>query len=342
MTVSFLLPEVSALPTGGNVYNRRIMRALPEHITVRRAVGFPEETEEFPEGSSDAVVVDSLLMHQDWTFEALETLFPSASHLLLVHYLHLIDPRQSATEEAQVEQGRLDRFDGYITTSRFAKRQLARCGIAEKRIVPVAPGLADAYREPPSQRQSREQPHLLTVASLTPTKRILELIDVAETLADLDWTWDLVGSQQLDSEYAERVRRRLDASPVAEADRMQLRGSLSAASVRAAYDAADLLVHPSQFETCSMVVREAMARGLPVVAFAVGGVPDNLPDTKAGHLAPAGDFEALSSAVRTLLQDAGQRRAMGRAARQASRAFPSWEESADKMAAALEQLAHPS
>lgn len=82
------------------------------------------------------------------------------------------------------------------------------------------------------------------------------------------------------------------------------------ADVTAALDVACL---PSHFEGMGRVVLEAMARGLPVVATRVGGIPDLVVDGATGLLVPPGDPAALAEALGRLLGDAPLRRRLGEA-----------------------------
>ena len=59
-------------------------------------------------------------------------------------------------------------------------------------------------------------PHLLSVASLTPTKDQLTLAHALAQLADLPWTADLIGSDRADPDYAARVRTEIAAAGLAE------------------------------------------------------------------------------------------------------------------------------
>jgi len=59
----------------------------------------------------------------------------------------------------------------------------------------------------------------------------------------------------------------------------------------------DVLVIPSFSEGMPNVALEGMAAGLPVVASAVGGVPETVSDGSTGRLVPAGDPQALADAV---------------------------------------------
>lgn len=73
----------------------------------------------------------------------------------------------------------------------------------------------------------------------------------------------------------------------------------------------DLLVHTSRAEPLGLVIIEAMAMGLPVVAFADGGVPEIIIDGETGRLVATGDIPELASAVVDLLRSPELRMAMG-------------------------------
>ena len=85
--------------------------------------------------------------------------------------------------------------------------------------------------------------------------------------------------------------------------------------------AADLFALASGWEGYPLAVVEALAAGLPVVACAVGGVPEIVEDGRSGLLISAGDTPAFAGALRALGQDAARRRSMSDAARQRAMCF---------------------
>jgi glycosyltransferase involved in cell wall biosynthesis len=82
---------------------------------------------------------------------------------------------------------------------------------------------------------------------------------------------------------------------------------------RAVIGLLDVLVVPSHTEGAPLVVLEAMAAGVPVVASAVGGIPDQVRHGEDGLLVPPGDPAALGKAILELLEDPGLARRMGTA-----------------------------
>ncbi|HVM69821.1 MAG TPA: glycosyltransferase family 4 protein [Gaiellaceae bacterium] len=110
----------------------------------------------------------------------------------------------------------------------------------------------------------------------------------------------------------------------AERDELGVRVELSGErdDVPALLAAADVFVLSSRSEGMPMSILEAMAAGLPVVASAVGGVPELVVDGETGLLVPPGDADALAAALRLVLEDADLRRRLGSAGRErAQRAF---------------------
>lgn len=75
--------------------------------------------------------------------------------------------------------------------------------------------------------------------------------------------------------------------------------------------AADVLLYPTRADNHSLVVLEAMSNALPVVAYAVGGVPEQVSDQATGLLVPPGKQDAFVDAAHRLLRDSVLIRQMG-------------------------------
>ena len=83
----------------------------------------------------------------------------------------------------------------------------------------------------------------------------------------------------------------------------------------------DILMHPSRSEGLGTAVIDAMALGVPPVAFAVGGLPEVIVNEVSGVLVAPGDTEAFAKEVGRLANDPALRTALGEGARERSRQF---------------------
>ncbi len=159
---------------------------------------------------------------------------------------------------------------------------------------------------------------VLSAAKLTRNKghdvAIAALARIRRTGTDLVYV--ACGDGHLEPELAATARR--EGLPAL------FPGLLTSEDMVGAYNAADLVVHPSLQEIFPNAVGEAMSCGRPVVAADAGGTGELLGrDGTAGVLVPPSDIEALADAVGALLADPPRRRALGDdARRRIEREFP--------------------
>jgi L-malate glycosyltransferase len=140
-------------------------------------------------------------------------------------------------------------------------------------------------------------PVLGIVGQLTPRKGQLELLRAfAQALPQLPEAMLLIAGAPLfnrDHEYAQRLED--EAKALGIADRVLMLGPRS--DVPAIMGALDLLIVNSSAEPFGLVALEAMACGTPVLATAVGGMPEMIGHGKTGWLVPPGDEQALAAAI---------------------------------------------
>ena len=105
------------------------------------------------------------------------------------------------------------------------------------------------------------------------------------------------------------LRRRVSRDGISTS--VEFVGHVPPARLRRILDDSWCLVLPSRSEGLPRVVLEAMGRGRPVVASAVGGLPEVVDEGMTGHLVPAGRPEALARAIVTLLHDPERAAKMG-------------------------------
>jgi glycosyltransferase involved in cell wall biosynthesis len=165
------------------------------------------------------------------------------------------------------------------------------------------------------------------------------LLDALAQLTDLSWRCTCVGALDRDPAFVAALQRH----PVA--TRVEFAGVRIGLELEQAYASADVLVLPSRIEAYGMVVTEALARGLPVIACAVGGVPDTLgrisDDRRPGVLVDADSPGDLAAALRNWLGDAALRAELRTVARSRRSTLAGWAATGRKVAEVLEAVAAP-
>ncbi len=323
MRLLFLLPDIQDIPTGGNIFNNNMVEVLKQHVEVEIKVIKADAADcDEPLAGYDLIIVDSLLAGAPGIATLRQTTSNRTKWVLLVHYLAPCDPAKE--DHSGIAPAYLKNFHAFVTTSQFSKDCLMNLGIASREIHVAYPGLNAVYRQSHDAPEQDRAMRMLTVSSLLPGKGLLEFIDMLEMLPANAWTWALVGDDTLDLKYADKLKSRMHTTSVAR--QMHWHGSILPAQMPACYASYDLFVLPSKFETLGMAIREAMASGLPVVAFDVGGISESLA-AGGGILIPAYDNVRMVAVLSNLVANINKRKALGKEARAASKTFPSWEAS---------------
>ncbi|GAA2659144.1 glycosyltransferase family 4 protein [Streptomyces vastus] len=338
-------------PSGGNTYDARVCLDLPAfgwqvnkhaidgswpwpgaaaRAELARTLG------EMADGSR--VLLDGLV-----ACAAPEIIAAETERLRLVVLVHLplgdetgLDPGLAAELDAR-ERRTLRSVPAIVATSEWAARRLvAHHGLAPDRVHVAAPGADIAPLAAGTDGVSR----LLCVASVTPRKAQHRLVEALATLTDLNWSCVCVGGLGQDPGYVAELRELIDHHGLG--DRLQLVGPQAGAELDASYASADLMVLTSYAETYGMAVTEALARGIPVLATDVGGLPEAVgraPDGgMPGILVPPDNSAALAAELRGWFLDADVRRRLRAAARGRRAALDGWAATARSLAGVLGRL----
>ncbi len=307
-------------PSGGNVYDLRVSAGL-NRLLVAGDWPRPHDTTALertlaaiPDG--DVVLLDGLV-----GCGLPEVVVPHAARLRLAVLVHLpladetgLDPGTAAVLDEKERQV-LRAASAVIATSPTAARDIrTRHGLTHVHV--VVPGTDPA----PRARGTDGVHHLLCVASITPRKGHDLLVGALRRI-ERDWRLTCVGPH---GPFLGTLPRD---------DRVSFTGPLTGEALASAYDRADLFVLASRTETYGMVVTEALAHGLPVIASAV---PDALDD--GGLLIPAGDENALEAALTRWFQDRRFRSELRAAALARRAVLSTWDRSAQDLGRVLASL----
>lgn len=353
-SVHFVMPggvDDPAAPSGGNAYDRRVSLDLPGFgwQVHKHAVSgewprpaAPARAElartlrELPDGS--VVLLDGLV-----ACGVPEIVVPETERLNLAVLVHLplgdetgLEASVAAELDAK-ERAVLRAVPAVVATSDWAVRRLvSHHGLAPERVHVAAPGADIAPLASGTDGVSR----LLCVAAVTPRKGQHRLVQALAAAADLPWTCTCVGGLGQDPEYVAHLRALIEENGLK--DRIHLVGPQAGAELDASYNSADLMVLTSYAETYGMAVTEALARGIPVLATDVGGVPEAVgraPDGGVpGILVPPEDPAALAAELRGWFGEADVRRRLKAAARRRRSALDGWATTARSLAGVLGRL----
>ena len=170
------------------------------------------------------------------------------------------------------------------------------------RIVDVGNGVPESV----FALEPRAEPgRLLYAGAVIELKRVLDLVDAfADTRAAVPHAVLRIAGRG-DDDYVTRVKARVDERGLGGA--VTMLGPLRTEDLLEEYRRASVFVLASEQETSPMVIAEAMAASVPVVATRVGGIPHLVDDGRTGLLVAPGDVASLAGAIRGLLADEPRR-----------------------------------
>jgi glycosyltransferase involved in cell wall biosynthesis len=338
----FVLPAGSERASGGNVYNRELVRALralsaaPDaatpggsapSISTLTAEEFRRSIER---GEAGLYFVDTLNLREA---EGLTHKTPEQHTVLVVHHLPSLEPGISPEDPAiGLERAALPLFDRFLVTSDFTADLLVRRGFSRERIMTVEPGLPAVELGP----AATESPlRALLVGNLIARKGIRDLLfALAASVQPTDaFSLDIVGHADLDPAYAETVGRVITRTS-ALAERVRWHSTTSYEEMSGHYRQASVLISAASMETFGMALAEARAYGVPILALDGGYVSRQFTDGLNGRLFKS--ITALVDEFLRLVRDATAMQALFASARLTATPGPeTWDRAARRL---LEQL----
>jgi D-inositol-3-phosphate glycosyltransferase len=272
-------------------------------------------------------------------------------HVAMFHTLGEVKMRARVTEhepQARIEAelaiaGAADRI---VVASRHEQHLLTSLYSANGGKIAVVPCGVDLERFFPIDKQAARtklglrdgERIILFVGRIEPLKGIDILINAAAQLHEDENFRVLIvgGDARAEAEVAtlRALAERLDID-----HHISFVGAVAHEELPMYYNAADVCVVPSYYESFGLVAVEAMACGVPVVASRVGGLTSTISDGETGYLIPWRCPEPFAERLELLLDNDELRQSFGRAGREAVERFR-WANVADAVAGLYEELLH--
>ncbi len=264
-----------------------------------------------------------VVVYQFATASLMAPWLASRNETLVVNYHNITPPELMAPWDHHLalgqERAREDlavlapRTTLAIADSAYNETHLAEAGFAATAVVPPSAAVGDDPASAPSRHDTRAGAVWLAVGRVAPNKALehtIAALAVARQGRGQDATLRIVGKPATDA-YAGALRQYVADLGLERA--VTFTGYATDAAVAAAYTKADVLVVTSEHEGFGVPVVEAMAAGLPVVAYDEGAVPEVLGG--AGVLVASRDPYALADAIGSLLADPARRATLAEAGR---------------------------
>lgn len=341
---AFAIPGDLTTPTGGYIYERRLLEGLrAEGRDVRYLKLGPSFPDPTPEDMADAIAQlrslepDRAVILDGFISATLDTDALAGLHVpsvAMVHHPLALETGLSPERRDhlyRLERANLAHVAHVLVPSPATAAMLSGSyGVAPARITIARPGTD----RPARTRVPVTPPLILSVGIQHPRKGHDVLLKALARLGDLDWTAVIAG-KSYDAAHAaelERLHRSLGLE-----GRVRLAGYVSDEELAALYASASLFALATRYEGYGLVFDEALAHGLPIVSCRTGAVPDTVPEG-AGRLVPPDDPVAFADALAELLRDDAAYRASADAARAAGQALPSWQDTARTAGRVLDLL----
>jgi glycosyltransferase involved in cell wall biosynthesis len=346
MRAYLIEPHAEGRISGGYLYNRRM--AEGDASILRRAVHVDRLESELaalaPHGPA-WLLLDSIFLRPEWAGSFLR-LRRAGLHLgVLLHafpsFIERAMDRELLERELPLlptaaELGLLEELELLVAPGPYVPRLLAQCG-ANIRCLVCPPGV-DHNTAPPITAASATV-RLISLGGVTPLKGLADGLRALGAAAVGGWHWTIVGHTGVDARHVAELEEIARLEGIS--DRVWFAGQRDHDETLALLRQSDLVLMPSYTENAPLVALEALAAGVPVVGYAVGGLPDLIRDGETGLLAPLLDIDGLSQRLRRLIQDGAERQRLARASAREGTLLPSWEAAARDFAAALRDQMAP-
>lgn len=273
----------------------------------------------------------------------------AAPHVVMFHTLAEVKMRARLSESEPPARIAAERAiaaaaDAIVVASEHERHLLtALCGARDERIHVVPCGVDLDLFTPTDKRQARRalglrdgERIILFVGRIEPLKGIDILISAAAQLhEDENFKVLIVGGDARAEAEVEQLRDL--AARLGIDHHVSFVGAVEHDQLPLYYNAADVCVVPSYYESFGLVAVESMACGTPVVASRVGGLTSTISDGQTGYLIPWRCPEPFAERLELLLDNDELRASFGRAAREAVERYR-WGNVADAVAGIYDGL----
>lgn len=285
ISLTFVIPDVNAFQSGGNIYNKNLITGLEQHGYAIKVMDLAQFKKQSISQLQGYYFFDTLY------FTQLDQVFikknKQTQFWLIVHHLESLYPPKNWTAAnyfLQKEKPLLILFDGFLTSSQFTADYLMKYELGQTKIV-IPPAID--FRPAPIIPKSTQPIKALIVANLVERKGILPFLEklAISTLGQNSNQLQiyLAGSDEIEKAYAQECLTLIAKNQTLNKI-IRYQGQLSSTKLYSFYQQANLFVSTAFMETYGMALQEARSFGLPILALQGGNVGAHIKHGSTGFL----------------------------------------------------------
>lgn len=310
MLFALIHPPLTALPSGGNIYNDQIIQQAKLHDFNLHSIALADIVDK-----EQIITLNKIYGLLIWDSLFLQDLAKSASELkasqscLLCHYLPSLNPVISYKQRCRwqsLENSVLDAMRFIIVTGQLIKNEI-HLRFPNKRVELCGPGMDSVFVQKSENLNAvASTTKLLTVANLLPEKGYVEILQSLADINNHSWVWHICGSDSVNLGFTNQFWQ--TAKKLGLNQHINYRGILSHSQIASLMGNSELFVTASYYESFGMALAEAAAMRLPIISTQVGAANEIVKHGINGFVLPVGDQPGLQDYLQRLIDNASMRR----------------------------------
>jgi len=296
--ITFIIPDVNAFQSGGNIYNKHLIEGLIQCGCTPQVLSLTAFKALNPKTLKGHYFFDTLY------FTQLNNLFhlrhKNSQFFLIVHHLESLYPPKGYTQDTYFQEKEfpfLKQYDGFLTSSQFTANYLTTKHLFQPKIV-ISPAIT--YTPKQISPKKAAPINALMVANLVERKGVLPFLKkLANPILineNKNLTIHIVGSDKIETNYARKCLSIINDTPTSN-QIVQYHGQLAPFQLKPFFENANLFISTALMETYGMALQEARAFKLPILALDGGNIASHIESGINGFV-----FDKLDGLIQQLMQ----------------------------------------
>jgi len=336
--IYFIQPKLGFI-SGGVIYNLEIVKRLEQEAIGKNffysldgsVSALLQHLSALP--SDCILVIDALYLTIPEFNTSLKQFLPYAQRTyLMLHHLESLNTYYSTQEKKALwsnDAQWLRAMKGIIVPSFQLRHYILSGGIETDKIIVALPGIDQAqtcHLPNLKERSENEQITLITIGTIYRRKGQLELVEMLAQMKTKNFRLHLIGDCEQEANYTEKILAFIKRAGLQDA--VIVHGSVPQKTMLELLSQSDLYISPSTYESYSIATAEAVAHGLPILAYATGAISDWIEDGVNGIMIELGKQEQFFMALRRLLTDRNELNQLRKEAfnRTVNLSFNTWDQ----------------